>query len=93
MHLLFQVLRDLVSEKLPKLSSHLRKFEVDLSAFTLSWFLTCFVDVFPHTIYLNLFDVFLYEGNKVSTSLCYRLSLGCLSFKVFWKAFILYVLR
>uniref|UniRef100_A0A915PZD4 TBC1 domain family member 2B n=1 Tax=Setaria digitata TaxID=48799 RepID=A0A915PZD4_9BILA len=40
-----KVLRDLVSEKLPKLSSHLRKYEVDLSAFSLSWFLTCFVDV------------------------------------------------
>ncbi|VDN02558.1 unnamed protein product [Thelazia callipaeda] len=60
-----KVLRDLVNEKLPKLSYHLRRFEVDLSAFTLSWFLTCFVDMFPHTIYLNLFDVFLYEGNKV----------------------------
>uniref|UniRef100_A0A183DF48 Rab-GAP TBC domain-containing protein n=1 Tax=Gongylonema pulchrum TaxID=637853 RepID=A0A183DF48_9BILA len=60
-----KVLRDLVCEKLPKLSSHLRKFEIDLSAFTLSWFLTCFVDIFPHTIYLNTFDVFLYEGNKV----------------------------
>uniref|UniRef100_A0AAF5Q3T5 TBC domain-containing protein n=1 Tax=Wuchereria bancrofti TaxID=6293 RepID=A0AAF5Q3T5_WUCBA len=70
----FLVLRDLVSEKLPKLSSHLRKFEVDLSAFTLSWFLTCFVDVFPHTIYLNLFDVFLYEGNKV----LFRFALGVL---------------
>ncbi|VDK87482.1 unnamed protein product [Litomosoides sigmodontis] len=69
-----KVLRDLVSEKLPKLSSHLRKFEVDLSAFTLSWFLTCFVDVFPHTIYLNLFDVFLYEGNKV----LFRFALGVL---------------
>ncbi|KAL3995046.1 Rab-GTPase-TBC domain family protein [Acanthocheilonema viteae] len=69
-----KVLRDLVSEKLPKLSSHLRKFEVDLSAFTLSWFLTCFVDVFPHTIYLNLFDVFLYEGNKV----LFRFALGIL---------------
>uniref|UniRef100_A0A1I7VLE1 TBC domain-containing protein n=2 Tax=Loa loa TaxID=7209 RepID=A0A1I7VLE1_LOALO len=69
-----KVLRDLVGEKLPKLSSHLRKFEVDLSAFTLSWFLTCFVDVFPHTIYLNLFDVFLYEGNKV----LFRFALGVL---------------
>ncbi|VDK75423.1 unnamed protein product [Onchocerca ochengi] len=69
-----KVLRDLVSEKLPKLSSHLRKFEVDLSAFTLSWFLTCFVDVFPHAIYLNLFDVFLYEGNKV----LFRFALGVL---------------
>ncbi|VDN55593.1 unnamed protein product [Dracunculus medinensis] len=60
-----KVLRDLVGEKLPRLSSHLKKLEVDLSAFTLSWFLTCFVDVLPQTIYLPIFDVFLYEGNKV----------------------------
>lgn len=40
-------------------------FQVDLSLFTLSWFLTCFVDILPHSVYLNIFDVFLYEGNKV----------------------------
>ena len=61
-----KVLRDLVAEKLPKLAAHLRSLEVDLSLFTLSWFLTCFVDILPHSVYLNIFDVFLYEGNKVS---------------------------
>ncbi|CAD6199923.1 unnamed protein product [Caenorhabditis auriculariae] len=60
-----KVLRDLVAEKLPKLAAHLRSLEVDLSLFALCWFLTCFVDVLPHSIYLNIFDVFLYEGNKV----------------------------
>ncbi|KJH42758.1 TBC domain protein [Dictyocaulus viviparus] len=58
------VLRDLVAEKLPRLAAHLRHFEVDLSLFALSWFLTCCVDVMPHEIYLPIFDVFLYEGNK-----------------------------
>ncbi|WKX96076.1 hypothetical protein Q1695_012496 [Nippostrongylus brasiliensis] len=59
-----KVLRDLVTEKLPRLAAHLRQFEVDLSLFALSWFLTCFVDVMPHHIYLPIFDDFLYEGNK-----------------------------
>ncbi|ETN70997.1 TBC domain protein [Necator americanus] len=59
-----KVLRDLVTEKLPRLAAHLRQFEVDLSLFALSWFLTCCVDVLPHQIYLPIFDVFLYEGNK-----------------------------
>uniref|UniRef100_A0A1I7XTQ8 PH domain-containing protein n=1 Tax=Heterorhabditis bacteriophora TaxID=37862 RepID=A0A1I7XTQ8_HETBA len=59
-----KVLRDLVGEKLPRLAAHLRQMEVDLSLFALSWFLTCFVDILPHSIYLNIFDVFLYEGNK-----------------------------
>lgn len=60
-----KVLRDLVGEKLPKLAAHLRSLEVDLSLFALCWFLTCFVDVLPHSIYLTIFDAFLYEGNKV----------------------------
>ncbi|GMR40590.1 hypothetical protein PMAYCL1PPCAC_10785, partial [Pristionchus mayeri] len=60
-----KVLRDLVQEKLPRLANHLKTLEVDLSLFTLSWFLTCFVDILPHSIYLNIFDVFLYEGNKI----------------------------
>ncbi|KHJ93731.1 TBC domain protein [Oesophagostomum dentatum] len=59
-----KVLRDLVTEKLPRLAAHLRQYEVDLSLFALSWFLTCCVDVLPHQIYLPIFDVFLYEGNK-----------------------------
>ncbi|CAI5441989.1 unnamed protein product [Caenorhabditis angaria] len=60
-----KVLRDLVAEKLPKLAAHLRCLEVDLSLFALSWFLTVFVDILPHSIYLTIFDTFLYEGNKV----------------------------
>ncbi|KAK0395562.1 hypothetical protein QR680_001337 [Steinernema hermaphroditum] len=60
-----KVLLDITREKLPKLDAHLRKLEVDLTPFTLSWFLTCFVDVLPHKLYIPIFDIFLYEGNKV----------------------------
>ncbi|KAI1706937.1 rab-GTPase-TBC domain-containing protein [Ditylenchus destructor] len=60
-----KVLLDLMVEKLPALAAHLNKLSVDLSLFTLSWFLTIFVDVLSHNVYINLFDVFLYEGNKV----------------------------
>uniref|UniRef100_A0A1I7YR05 PH domain-containing protein n=1 Tax=Steinernema glaseri TaxID=37863 RepID=A0A1I7YR05_9BILA len=60
-----KVLLDIMREKLPKVDAHLRKLEVDLTPFTLSWFLTCFVDVLPHKLYIPIFDIFLYEGNKV----------------------------
>lgn len=71
-----RVLRDLVTEKLPRIATHLKTFDVDVSLFTLSWFvslslrgvsrfLTIFVDLFKHSIYLHIFDVFLNEGNKV----------------------------
>ena len=36
---------------------------IELSLF--SWFLTAFVDGIPVEIYLRIWDVFLYEGNKV----------------------------
>lgn len=57
------VLRDLMAEKMPQLHSHFEKHNIELSLF--SWFLTCFVDNIPHQIYLRIWDVFLYEGNKV----------------------------
>ncbi|XP_053212562.1 TBC1 domain family member 2B-like [Panonychus citri] len=57
------VLRDLLTEKLPNLNSHLERHGIELSLF--SWFLTCFVDNVPSNIYLRIWDVFLYEGNKV----------------------------
>jgi hypothetical protein len=36
---------------------------IELSLF--SWFLTAFVDNIPVNVYLRIWDVFLYEGNKV----------------------------
>uniref|UniRef100_A0A915K2K3 Rab-GAP TBC domain-containing protein n=1 Tax=Romanomermis culicivorax TaxID=13658 RepID=A0A915K2K3_ROMCU len=60
-----RVLRDFVVDKMPKVSSHLKALEVDLSLFTFNWFLTIFVDSFVHSTYLNIWDSFLYEGNKV----------------------------
>ncbi len=60
-----KVLKDLLAEKLPKISAQLKLLEADLSMFSLSWFLTLFVDSLQHGLYLHIFDVFLFEGNKV----------------------------
>ena len=57
------VFRDLLSDKLPKVHEVLEKFGIEVSLF--SWFLTCFVDNIPVDVYLRIWDVFLYEGNKV----------------------------
>lgn len=45
--------------------SHFRQLDIDMSLLTLPWFLTIFVDALSHNIYINIFDAFLYEGNKV----------------------------
>ena len=57
------VFRDLLADKMPQLSAHLTSFGIEISLF--SWFLTCFIDNIPVDVYLRIWDVFLYEGNKV----------------------------
>ena len=57
------VFRDLLAEKLPKVSEVLERHGIEISLF--SWFLTCFVDNIPVEVYLRIWDIFLYEGNKV----------------------------
>uniref|UniRef100_A0AC35TW73 PH domain-containing protein n=1 Tax=Rhabditophanes sp. KR3021 TaxID=114890 RepID=A0AC35TW73_9BILA len=59
------VFLELVHEKLPKLASHLKCLDVDLPLHALSWFMTIYVDALSHDLYLKIFDIFLYEGNKV----------------------------
>ncbi|XP_074604122.1 TBC1 domain family member 2B-like [Brevipalpus obovatus] len=57
------VLRDLLMEKMPQLHAHFEKHGIELTFF--GWFLTCFVDNTSRDVYLRIWDVFLYEGNKV----------------------------
>uniref|UniRef100_A0A7E4ZZW5 PH domain-containing protein n=1 Tax=Panagrellus redivivus TaxID=6233 RepID=A0A7E4ZZW5_PANRE len=69
-----KVMMDLVQEWVPKVHHHLKALDVDLSLFTLPWFLTIFVDVLSHDLYLPIFDAYLLEGNKV----IFRFALGLL---------------
>ena len=60
-----EVLKELLAEKLPKLSQHFTKHGVDPALFTLNWFLCVFVDTVPVKTYLHIWDAFLFEGSKV----------------------------
>lgn len=57
------VVMDFVASKMPNLSDHFRRCNVDLSLF--AWFLTIFVDGTPPALFLRLWDSFLYEGDKI----------------------------
>lgn len=61
-----RVLKDFLSEKLPRVSSHLASHGVDVSLVTFNWFLVVFVETLPSDILLPLWDAFLYEGTKVN---------------------------
>ena len=61
-----EVLKEMLSEKLPKLSAHFNSHGVDPTLFSLNWFLCIFVDTIPVKTYLHIWDAFLFEGTKVS---------------------------
>ncbi|XP_069575643.1 TBC1 domain family member 2A isoform X2 [Brachyistius frenatus] len=60
-----RVLKDFMSEKLPRLAAHFEDHGVDVSLITFNWFLVVFVESLPSDILLPLWDAFLYEGTKV----------------------------
>ncbi|TRY90065.1 hypothetical protein DNTS_031578 [Danionella cerebrum] len=59
-----RVLRDLMYEKLPRLSAHLQTLRVDISLITVEWFLVLFVDSLPSRILFKIWDAFFCEGSK-----------------------------
>ncbi|XP_028405007.1 TBC1 domain family member 2B-like isoform X2 [Dendronephthya gigantea] len=60
-----RVLKDILAEKIPKVTDHLDKLNIDLSLVTFNWFLTAFVDSVPIEIVLRIWDSLLYEGTKI----------------------------
>ncbi|XP_037980047.1 TBC1 domain family member 2A isoform X2 [Motacilla alba alba] len=60
-----RVLKDFLSEKLPRLMAHFEQYRVDVSLITFNWFLVAFVDSLVSDILLRVWDAFLYEGTKV----------------------------
>ncbi|XP_065062966.1 TBC1 domain family member 2B-like isoform X2 [Rhopilema esculentum] len=60
-----RVLKDLLDEKLPKLSQMFQTLGVDLSLLSFNWFLVVYGDIFRIEFVLRVWDTFLFEGNKV----------------------------
>ncbi|XP_007427953.2 TBC1 domain family member 2A isoform X1 [Python bivittatus] len=60
-----RVFKDILSEKLPRLTAHLEQLQIDLSLVTFNWFLVVFVDSLVSDLLFRVWDAFLYEGAKV----------------------------
>lgn len=58
-----RVLGDLLERKLPKLYKHLIENDIELTLF--SWFFTIFVDGTRPELLMRIWDIFLYEGDKI----------------------------
>ncbi|XP_018408270.1 PREDICTED: TBC1 domain family member 2B isoform X2 [Nanorana parkeri] len=72
-----RVFKDLMSEKLPRLSAHFEQYNVDSTLITFNWFLVVFVDSVVSDIFFRIWDSFLYEGSKV----IFRFALGLFKYK------------
>ncbi|XP_063305486.1 TBC1 domain family member 2B [Pelobates fuscus] len=72
-----RVFKDLMSEKLPRLSAHFEQYKVDYTLITFNWFLVVFVDSVVSDIFFRIWDSFLYEGSKVM----FRFALGLFKYK------------
>ncbi|CAI9091040.1 OLC1v1025957C1 [Oldenlandia corymbosa var. corymbosa] len=59
------VLEELVREKFPKLVNHLDYLGVQVAWVTGPWFLTIFMNMLPWESVLRVWDVLLFEGNRV----------------------------
>ncbi|KAG0463730.1 hypothetical protein HPP92_019799 [Vanilla planifolia] len=59
------VLEELVSERFPKLFNHLDYLGVEVAWITGPWFLSIFVNMLPWESVLRVWDVLLFEGNRV----------------------------
>ena len=60
-----RVLREFLHERNAKLSAHFERMGLDLSMFTFNWILTLYLDAVPPPTAVRIWDVILYEGNKV----------------------------
>ncbi|KAM5170900.1 TBC1 domain family member 2B isoform 2-T3 [Mantella aurantiaca] len=72
-----RVFRDLLGEKLPRLSAHFDQHNVDYTLITFNWFLVVFVDSVVSDIFFRIWDSFLYEGSKV----IFRFALSLFKYK------------
>ncbi|PKU76519.1 hypothetical protein MA16_Dca001123 [Dendrobium catenatum] len=59
------LLEELVRDRFPKLSNHLDYLGVDVAWITGPWFLSIFVNMLPWESVLRVWDVLLFEGNRV----------------------------
>ncbi|XP_068129711.1 TBC1 domain family member 2B [Hyperolius riggenbachi] len=72
-----RVFKDLMNEKLPRLTAHFEQYSVDYTLITFNWFLVVFVDSVASDIFFRIWDTFLYEGSKV----IFRFALALFKYK------------
>uniref|UniRef100_A0A1A7WWS4 USP6 N-terminal-like protein n=1 Tax=Iconisemion striatum TaxID=60296 RepID=A0A1A7WWS4_9TELE len=70
----FQEHHDRILKKMiPKLKHHLDNQEVFTSLYTMKWFFQCFLDRTPFTLTLRIWDVYIFEGERILPAMSYTI--------------------
>ncbi|XP_054862267.1 USP6 N-terminal-like protein isoform X2 [Amphiprion ocellaris] len=70
----FQEHHDRILKKMiPKLKQHLDNQEVFTSLYTMKWFFQCFLDRTPFTLTLRIWDIYIFEGERVLPAMSYTI--------------------
>jgi len=60
-----EVFKMIFSKRLPNLSKHFQRYDVDVGLFVTQWFLCLFISLLPMESATRFLDAFLYEGSKM----------------------------
>ncbi|KAM3588014.1 uncharacterized protein V6R79_019202 [Siganus canaliculatus] len=70
----FQEHHDRILKKMmPKLKQHLDGQEVFTSLYTMKWFFQCFLDRTPFTLTLRIWDIYIFEGERLLPAMSYTI--------------------
>ncbi|XP_004379749.1 USP6 N-terminal-like protein isoform X1 [Trichechus manatus latirostris] len=63
----------ILNKFLSKLKQHLDSQEIYTSFYTMKWFFQCFLDRTPFTLNLRIWDIYIFEGDRVLTAMSYTI--------------------
>ncbi|XP_049741025.1 USP6 N-terminal-like protein isoform X5 [Elephas maximus indicus] len=63
----------ILNKFLSKLKQHLDSQEIYTSFYTMKWFFQCFLDRIPFTLNLRIWDIYIFEGDRVLTAMSYTI--------------------
>ncbi|XP_037703889.1 USP6 N-terminal-like protein isoform X2 [Choloepus didactylus] len=63
----------ILNKFLSKLKHHLDQQEIYTSFYTMKWFFQCFLDRTPFTLNLRIWDIYIYEGERILTAMSYTI--------------------
>ncbi|KAM6214147.1 USP6 N-terminal-like protein isoform 2-T2 [Rhynchocyon petersi] len=63
----------ILNKFLSKLKQHLDSQEIYTSLYTMKWFFQCFLDRTPFTLNLRIWDIYIFEGERILTAMSYTI--------------------